>query len=475
MSECPPSPTHSSDYATTRRLVRINLPSSALHNMQDDPRFDGVCHAWVRRPDFCRWGVNCDFSHEYPPALAQKYGMIAVYVKPNGKEVKNVAEFLKLEEEFVKTQWSRLDQGAKIHSPGCYVEDCRAFLANECSHGDRCWYRHPKTVIEDGKWVTKDVRKLGEHRTQDEFKMEKRIDTGDGFWGDRQRSISATGSPSSGKRPSILSDITSPSSAYKGGRPNVVPGRRMHTVTKLLTPSENSSGIGNSDSPDLYYPRSASVGARPAHTVRSHISPALPADPKPSTRWTTVFPKSSEAIVPTSSDNRKDYNYWGEEIMALDTTDYWKNPPPVNVSGLANRQQAFAVESMTYEQLFRDRSHGEDHQESHRPHGDHATPRFVMPAKPADTRKHSESRKILDRKISLAYARQEIEDKADMRREQAKTRSDISHRLEYNINDTELVNDGYDAGSSGSDWTGPLKEMLAQKCKPVRRGGAVVP
>lgn len=438
--------------------------------MQEDPRFDGVCHAWVRRPDFCRWGVNCDFSHEYPPALAQKYGMIAVYVKPNGKEVKNVAEFLKLEEEFVKTQWSRLDQGAKIHSPGCYVEDCRAFLENECSYGDRCWYRHPKTVIEDGKWVTKDVRKLGEHCTHDELKREKRINTGDGFWGDRQYSISVSGSPSSSKHPSILSDITPPLSAYRGERANVVPGRKMCTA---FTPSRNSSGVGNelnSIAPDLYYPRSASVGARPAPAIRSHISPALLTDLKPSTHWTTVFPKSSPAIVPTNSDNRKDYNYWGEEILALDTTDYWKTPPPANISKLASRQQAFAVESMTYDQLFRDQSRSEDRQESDRLHGDRAVPRFVMPAKPADTRKQSESRKILERKISLAYARQELEDKADRRREQAKTRSNPSHGLQYGIHDVKLVNEGDDTGRSGSNWTRSLKEMLAQKCEAVGQG-----
>lgn len=462
MSECPRSPTHGSDYAATRRLVRINLPSSALHNMQEDPRFDGVCHAWVRRPDFCRWGVNCDFSHEYPPALAQKYGMIAVYVKPNGKEVKNVAEFLRLEEAFVKTQSSRLDQGAKIHSPGCYVEDCREFLANECSHGDRCWYRHPKPVIEDGKWVMKDVRRLGEHRTHDELTREKRIDTGGEFWGDHQCSVSATGSPYSGKHPSILSEITPPPSAYKGDRANVVPRRRMHTGAKPLTPSENSSGVGDglhSIAPGLYYSRSASVGARPAPTVRSHISPASPADHEHRTHWTTVFPKSSPAIVPTTSD----YNYWGEEIVALDTTDYWKTPaPPASVSKLASRQQAFAVESMTYEQLFRVQSRSEDHQ-------DHAMPRFVMPAKPADTRKKSESRKILERKIALACARQELEDKADMRREQAKARSDLSHGSQYNNHEVKPVNDDGGTGSAGSDWTRSLEEMLAQKCEPVRQ------
>lgn len=156
--------------------------------MHEDPRFIGVCHAWVKRPDLCKWGANCVFSHEYPPALAQKYGMIAVYVKPNGKEVKNVTEFLKLEEAFVKTQYSRPDEGAKIHSQGCYKGNCRAFLRNECPYGDKCRFKHPKSAVERGKWVTRGVRKFasGKHRTYCKPDGRGRADTGDIRWRESQ-------------------------------------------------------------------------------------------------------------------------------------------------------------------------------------------------------------------------------------------------------------------------------------------------
>lgn len=422
--------------------MRINLPNSTLHTMQEDPRFDGVCHAWVRRPDFCRFGVNCDFSHEYPPVLAKKYGMIAVYVKPNGKEVKNAAEFLKLEEAFGKAQWSRLDQGAKIHSPGCYVEDCRAFLTAECGHGDKCWYRHPKTVVEGGRCVTKDVRRRGEHR-----------DVGDGFWGDHRASVCPP-PPSAGAGPRMPPDInTPPPSVCKGDWANAVPGRGMHTVANPPTPrssSENSSGVGNelsSTSSDLYFVEPASPETRPA---RSQVSLA---DLEPSTHWTTVYPKPRAAPIMTSSDSRKDYNYWGEEIAVPDKADFWRNAPPARVSRLASRQQALAVEGMTYDQLFGDPSRNEDWEEPHR------TPKFVMPAMPPDTRREPECRRILERKIALAHARQETQDGIAMGREHD-NRSNPLHGRHNNIHGTKLIDDDYE---SAGDWTESLKEMLAQR------------
>lgn len=414
--------------------------------MQEDPRFDGVCHAWVRRPDFCRFGVNCDFSHEYPPALAKKYGMIAVYVRPNGKEVKNAAEFLKLEETFGKTQWRRQDQGAKIHSPGCYEEDCRAFLTAECGHGDKCWYRHPKTVVEGGRCVTKDVRRRGEHR-----------DIGDGFWGDRRASVCPP-LPSARARPSMPADInTPPPSVCKGDWASVVPGRDMHTAANPSTPgssSENSSGVRNELSltaSSVYDVGPASSETRPALTARSHISPAVL---EPATHWTTVFPKPSTAPITTNSGNRKDYNYWGDEITVPDRADYWRNSSPARVSRSASRQQAFAVEAMTYDQLF---SRNEDWTE---PHSPRRTPKFVMPAMPADTRREPESRRILERKISLAHARQETQDGIAMGRDN--NWSDPSCGQHDSIHGTKLIDE------PAGDWTKSLKEMLAQRRKGSR-------
>lgn len=113
--------------------------------------------------------------------------MIAVYVKPNGKEVKDVAEFLKLEEEFVGAQ-CRLDEGANIQSLRDYKGQCRAFLRNECSYGDKCRFKHPKSAVERGKWAPKDLRKFGsgKHRTYCRPDGRGRVDSGYRSWGESQ-------------------------------------------------------------------------------------------------------------------------------------------------------------------------------------------------------------------------------------------------------------------------------------------------
>lgn len=109
--------------------------------------------------------------------------MIAVYVKPNGKEVKDVAEFLSLEEAFVKTQ-CRLDEGVNSQSAGGYKGQCRAFLRNECPHGDQCRFKHPKSAVERGKLVPEDLRGFagGKHRTYCRPDGRGGVDTGYGSW-----------------------------------------------------------------------------------------------------------------------------------------------------------------------------------------------------------------------------------------------------------------------------------------------------
>lgn len=434
-----PSATHSSAVRSTiRRLVRINLPDDTLHNMQEDTRFDGVCHAWVRRPDFCRWGVNCDFSHEYPPLLAKKYGMIAVYVRANGKEVKNAEEFLKLEEAYIESKWTKLNQGAKVHSPGCYKENCRAFLRNDCTHGDKCWYKHPKAIVEDGKWVTKDVRRLldGKHRTYDGPNEKEKVDIGDGFWGDRQSSIHLAGPPPSSKRPSISHDNSPRTPVRDGGGVGAGPGRSW--VSPAL-----------------------------AMVVNSTTSAAIP--------WTTVFPKHSPAVVsPTEFRSDKDYNYWGEESAVHDGADYWDNAPPSRISRLASREQAFAVEAMTYKQLVGNGSRGEVRKETQRLR---RAPRAASGfAGPVETRQDIRSREVMERRISITHVRQEKEeekDKVDIRgarRERVRTRERPSRGNRNTVHDTEQIstNNGYDTAGSGSDWTKSFKAMLAQKCESTR-------
>lgn len=443
--------------------------------MQEDSRFDGVCHAWVRRPDFCKWGVNCDFSHEYPPVLAEKYGMIAVYVKPNGKEVKNVAEFLKLEDAFIKTQWSKLDEGAKIHSPGCYKEHCRAFLRNECTHGAKCWYRHPKTVVKRGIWVTADVRKLadGKNLTYDELSEKGKVDINDGFCGDQQSGIACTGRPPPSKHRGISPENTPPW-VYKGV--NAVPGRKILTAAKMpteLSSSEEMNEVRNklsSNGSGVCYPGSSSRLARLTPASNGQIPPTLPADIKLTTCWTTVFPKPSPTAV-VSTNSNKDYNYWGDEKVALDEADYWNNTPPVEISRLASREQAFVVEAMTYKQLFNVESRKEIRKDLHKPY---ETPRsasgFVMPTKLAETHRESGRRKILEKNISIAFAKQERENKfdiPDMKRKKVKTSEGLSCGKQIKIHDREL-NDGNETTSSSLDWTKSLQAMLAQRCEPTR-------
>lgn len=109
--------------------------------------------------------------------------MIAVYVRPNGKEVKDVAEFLNLEEAFVKTQ-CRLDEGVNSQSPGGYQGQCHAFLRNGCPYGDQCRFKHPKSAVERGKLVPEDLRKFasGKHRTYCRPDGRGGVDTGYGSW-----------------------------------------------------------------------------------------------------------------------------------------------------------------------------------------------------------------------------------------------------------------------------------------------------
>lgn len=432
-----------------RRLVRINLPYDSLHTMQEDPRFDGYCHAWVRRPDFCRFGVNCDFIHDYPPVLAKKYGMIAVYIGPDGKEVRNAEEFLKLEDSFVKSKRTNLDQATKIPSPGCYNENCRAFLRNDCSHGDRCWYKHPKSIIEGGKWVTKDVRKLvdGKRRTSSENKDVEKARIDDGFWRGRQSSTSPTAGslPSETRSRVSFKNDSSQSSTQKGGRADIVPPHKINKVASKTSTLKSACPVTskkdgkffhnetNSDSPEeeVYYPgsacvaRAASLAARSAPTklvsVKTTTSraPPLPhnkvplVDTKPTSRRPAVanLKPSPIVVAPIKSNSGNvdgDYNYWGDENVPDDGADYWNSAAPSKVSRTASREQAMVVEAMTYDQLFRQETHAQSRQEYHGPHNSaRSVPAFVLPPQPAATRPESETRKLLETKIALAQAKQE--------------------------------------------------------------------
>lgn len=335
--------------STHRRLVRINLPYDTLHTMQGDPRFDGYCHAWVRRPDFCKFGVNCNFIHDYPMSLVEEFGVIAVYIGPDGKEMKGAEEFLKLEDIFVKPKWTRLDQGAKIGSPGCYNENCRDFIGKDCKHGEKCWYKHPKTVVENGKWVTKDVRQLidGEFRVYNDLDEKEKIEIGDGFWGDRQSSISPQGSLRSQMRPRVSPSRSSTSTMQKRERVDIVKefstqkgsGRVIEKAVEFQSDNTfdseeaNEIDIDSSTTEGPYYPGSASA-ARAAAANHAKSILANRSMPKTSssreqvpkdllldiqstpTEVAVTKVKSSPTFTasPRSSKSNTSagYNYWGD-------------------------------------------------------------------------------------------------------------------------------------------------------------------
>lgn len=497
--------------------------------MQEDPRFDGVCHAWVRRPDFCKFGVNCDFNHEYPPVLAKKYGLIAVYVGADGREIKGAEEALKLEDVFTLSVQNSFDQGAKIHSPGCYNENCRAFLRNDCIHGDKCWYKHPKTVIEDGKWVTKDIRKLVSRKDRASSKPNgmKKVDTSDGSWGDRQSSISPTDSSTSGTRLRITSKNGLPHSlAQKAEKVDIIHGHNVHKVTNkgpapkptyYIASEEENEGDINSDALEgVYYPGSACVARAAAKlaptksvpskvntfkpsSTQNQVSSNLRADIKSTARTPTATnskPSPSVPVqtkpVPGSADTG--YNYWGDETVVDDGADYWKNAPSPKVSRMSSRQQALIVEAMTYDQLFREEPCTGYRQEYHR---SHRAPRgaqtFVLPPQPAVNHRETQTKKLFDAKLALAQAKQDKEvaerkliDIPETRWEKVKAKETLidilvspestlsakasvaSQGKHSSVLSTQSINDGYETSGSGSDWTKSLKAMLAQKCEPIK-------